>query len=264
MIHRHAVGMMLTEHCTLRCKNCSAYSEYAPPKFASLETFVNDISVLSKVLHTKYFTFNGGEPLQHPQILQFLDAARQSNISDQVGIVTNGQLLTRFDSEFFRRIDYLQISVYPNVNIDYDKIWQHLQKMEQEPGVKFEVIKYTNNTFNVAFTPVKLSDDGARHSFVNCKMTHDYSCHSVGDGYYYKCLKPHIMDRYLKDNAVSTDVVYKETDGVILHVDNLEQRLTDYLNREEPLQSCYHCYGNSGPEEKHIQLPKKLLGSRRN
>ena len=73
---RPAIEFNLTEHCNLRCEHCDHASSLMPEKLADLDSFALDIKVLSTVLQAGEFKFVGGEPLLHPQLLDFLRVAK--------------------------------------------------------------------------------------------------------------------------------------------------------------------------------------------
>src|SRR5687768_11507768 len=90
---RPAIEFNLTEHCNLSCAHCDHSSLMLPKKFASLEQFTKDIEQLSKVMHAADFKFAGGEPLLHPDLLDFIRIARKNQIAERYVLITNGVLL---------------------------------------------------------------------------------------------------------------------------------------------------------------------------
>lgn len=92
-LRRPAIEFNLTQHCNLRCAHCDHASSMLPKGFADLTSFTRDVEVLSTVLSAGEFKFVGGEPLLHPQLLDFLRVAKESQIADRLILVTNGVLL---------------------------------------------------------------------------------------------------------------------------------------------------------------------------
>src|SRR4051812_24567621 len=80
---RPAIEFNLAEHCNLSCEHCDQASWMLPTKFADLESFKRDMEVLATVLQAGELKFGGGEPLQHPQLLEFLRVAREVNIANR-------------------------------------------------------------------------------------------------------------------------------------------------------------------------------------
>ena len=91
-------------------------------KFADHSTSVNDIEVLSLVLRASEFEFKfvGGEPLLHPQLLDFLRAAKDVGIANRLVLVTNGVLLHTAPDELWELIDGMWISLYPGIKYRFD------------------------------------------------------------------------------------------------------------------------------------------------
>ena len=93
----------LTEHCNYGCAECSHFSPYLAKKESSLATFVHDLEALAKVLRVYRFRFVGGEPLLHRELLQHVQAVRDSGIAGEVQVCTNGALLTAFPRKCWQR-----------------------------------------------------------------------------------------------------------------------------------------------------------------
>ena len=70
-----------------------------------LATFVRDLEALAKVLRVYRFRFVGGEPLLHRELLQHVQAVRDSGIAGEVQVCTNGALLDRVSEGVLAAID---------------------------------------------------------------------------------------------------------------------------------------------------------------
>ena len=92
-IQTQAVEYSVAYHCNLKCSACSHMSPFISTKLPPLESFAKDVNALSTALHAKDIRLVGGEPLQHPEIVGFLKAARESGIADTIMVTTNGLLL---------------------------------------------------------------------------------------------------------------------------------------------------------------------------
>jgi MoaA/NifB/PqqE/SkfB family radical SAM enzyme len=70
-------GIGITDHCNLNCACCSAFSPVSGEGFYSVETFKKDCLRLFQLGGEKIakILLAGGEPLLHPQITDFFDAA---------------------------------------------------------------------------------------------------------------------------------------------------------------------------------------------
>lgn len=92
----------VTTRCTLRCKNCNAYS----PRFGhgiphvelAPEDFARDLRTLEGAVNSvRRFMLLGGEPLAHGRFAEILERAAASPLFNIVEVVTNGTLLPSED-----------------------------------------------------------------------------------------------------------------------------------------------------------------------
>ena len=120
-IHRRSVEYNLTEHCNLRCRGCGHASPLLPEKFASLAAFRADLEALAEAFHSDELRIVGGEPLLHPQLLDFLREARRINVADRIVLYTNGVLLYKASVELWQLVDEIYLSVYPGVRRRLDE-----------------------------------------------------------------------------------------------------------------------------------------------
>lgn len=86
----------VTNVCNAACGFCGFSREKMPRgsrRYLELEKFTRALPVLRR--HgIRYLTYQGGEPLLHPQIVQLVSEASASGI--QCGLITNGWFLRRF------------------------------------------------------------------------------------------------------------------------------------------------------------------------
>jgi MoaA/NifB/PqqE/SkfB family radical SAM enzyme len=70
-------GVGITDHCNLNCACCSAFSPVSGESFYSVETFKKDCQRLFQLGGKKIskIFLAGGEPLLHPHVTDFFDAA---------------------------------------------------------------------------------------------------------------------------------------------------------------------------------------------
>ena len=254
-IMRKAAEYNLTEHCNLRCAGCSHSSELLPKKFAEVKEFQRDLAVLSQVLHLNELKLLGGEPLLHPDLLEFLRCARASGLAEEITLVTNGLLLHRCDPATFELIDRLWVSLYPGVRLRVEE--RELESLSKRHNFKLELKRI--DTFRVTTLNSRHRDATlVRRIFGQCALAHDWSCHTVHQGYYFKCSPAPFLTGRLALRGES--VQNRDSDGVRIH-DNprLREELEAYLRDEEPLEACYYCLGSSGRSFPHRQLNSKEL-----
>jgi organic radical activating enzyme len=245
----------LTEHCNLRCAGCDHSSPLLPQKFADVALFERDLKVLSRVLHLGEFKLLGGEPLLHPDLLDFLRCARASGLAEEITLVTNGLLLHRCDPTIFELIDRLWVSLYPGVRLRVEE--RELESLSKRYNFRLDLRKM--DSFRITTINSRNRDATlVRRIFDRCALAHDWSCHTIHQGYYFKCSPAPFLTARLALRGES--VLNHDLDGVRIH-DNprLREELEAYLREEEPLQACYYCLGSSGHRFPHRQLNSKGL-----
>lgn len=257
-IHSNYLEFNIVEHCNNRCEGCSHFSPYIKNRFADIDIFKQDITALSEVFHVEVFRFVGGEPLLHPGLLDFIKVVRESGIADHISICTNGLILHKMGEEFFKAIDRLAISRYPNEPPTEERVAQIVEKCT---FYNVECLIDTTDYFSVKFVEYPIKDAGLRHKIFNtCIVAHRWNCHTIHNGYYYLCTPPTISKDYLNAKGMNSPG-FAEIDGINLHQPSLFQRLGEYLTRKEPLESCKFCIGTAGKRRPWKKLGKNELGA---
>jgi organic radical activating enzyme len=137
-IRRFAVEHSLVDHCNLSCAGCDHASPARPVRFSSVELFRQDVEALSRVLRVQTLKLTGGEPLLHPQLLQFLLISKRARLAERVEIWTNGLLLHRLSPDILDRVDCVHISRYPGIKIALSE--SEMERLSNRHSVRFEVV----------------------------------------------------------------------------------------------------------------------------
>jgi organic radical activating enzyme len=254
-IVQRAADYNLTEHCNLRCAGCDHSSPLLPKKFADVAQFQRDLAVLAQVMHLGELKLLGGEPLLHPDLPEFLRCARTSGLADEITLVTNGLLLHRCDPATFELIDRLWVSLYPGIKLRVGV--RELKSLARRYSFKLELRR--SDTFQTTTINSRHQDAAlVRRIFTRCALAHAWSCHTVHEGYYFKCPPAPFLTARL---ALRGDLVLnRDLDGVRIHGNpRLREELEAYLRDEEPLEACYYCLGSSGRSFAHRQLSREGL-----
>jgi len=226
----------LALHCNLKCDGCSHHAPYVETNFYNLEQFAKDIGLLKDVYHAKKLLFLGGEPLLNKRINEYIEVAKKSNIADSYGVITNGILLFNMDDEFFDAIDDLQISLYPGVGMDVQKLGAFINEKARRYNFTCNISK---TEYFINMETDKLSDEKAQTNFQLCSRKRT---HYLYNGYYYRCNRPVTTQQYLiRRRSTANPPDFKVEDGVALNGDNLYVRLAEYINRKHKLLSCHFC-----------------------
>jgi SAM-dependent methyltransferase/organic radical activating enzyme len=243
------IEVNVVEHCNLRCYACDHAAPLLPPRFASVERVAEDLTALARVARAHELRLLGGEPLLHPALTEILEAARRAAIADRIVLVTNGVLLHQASSETWSRIDRLWLSVYPGVRPGLTR--EHVADACRVHGV--ELLTDIKDAFYLTQLNTSITDRWTIETvFAHCKSAHEWSCHTVHEGHYYKCPTAALLPTRLRQRGVA--FAPHPADGVPLAEANLEGRLAAYLAAERPLGACAWCLGTSGPPVPARQL----------
>lgn len=250
-VTRHSVEYNVTEHCNLSCYGCDHASPLLPDRFVAVEDFARDLTALARVFHAEQLRILGGEPLLHPDLLQFLREGRRTGVADSIWIYTNGVLLHTMPAELWELIDGLHISVYPGVRRRLDDA--ECERLCKAHGIKLEVehyTKFTRTLINRQIRERKL----VRAIYRHCEMAAE--CNTVHDGRFYKCAPAPFMGPRLAQQGI--DFNHRAQDSVALR-DNptLQKDMDRYFNANTPLAACSYCLGTCGPLVPHRQLDRK-------
>jgi len=244
----------LTEHCNLSCYQCDHASPLMAKKFASLADYERDIRAFAQAAHVEEFRLVGGEPLLHPELLEFMRIAKDSGIGDKIKIYTNGMLLHTMPDEFWALTDVLWVSTYPGVRRRMSdeaiaaKCAEHGTVLDLRPNIT----EFNRSCIN---NPVE-DKDLVRRIFSQCKMANEYSCFSIYEGMFFRCSVAPFMQARLRMAGI--DFPPPEVDGIRIH-DNprLAEEIDARVRSKEPLNACTYCLGSSGPMIAHRQMNRQ-------
>lgn len=224
MIELNHVDVGCVSHCPKKCVSCSHASPYMKPWFMDVGQMVSDLNALKPFVHFNQVALVGGEPLLHPKLMEFIHAAKEVGIADEVCVVTNGMLLPKMNTAFWESLDSLRLSIYGNLNPDI----LPLAKLKAEiHGFRLDAWEYKE-----FFLQLKSKPDDGVESFNRCEWRRD--CFGIHQGKFYLCPQSlHFSERFLGHESAAG-----------LPLENLtEAKLRAYLDRTEPFEACSICCG---------------------
>lgn len=249
-----AMEYNLTEHCNLSCYQCDHASPLVVKKFAALADFERDMRALSQAVHLGELRLVGGEPLLHPQLLEFFRVTRETGVADAIKVYTNGMLLHTMPDEFWAQTDKLWVSTYPKVRrrMSDDAIVAKCA----EHGVRLELLPVITE-FNRTCINNPVRDQAlVRRIFSQCKMANEYSCFTIYDGMFFRCSVAPFTQKRL--HLAGIEFPGNEVDGIPINGNpHLREDIEARLNSKEPLAACSYCLGSSGPMVPHRQMNRQ-------
>jgi organic radical activating enzyme len=238
----------VAEHCNLSCRGCSHLSPVLPKRFVEPDDVHGSLSLLARHYHADQVRLVGGEPLLHPDLTSVIKAVRTSGVTERVVIVTNGLLLSRMDPEVWQAVDEIEISMYPGHNPNPDQL-ARFESLAHQHAVGLFPTRVSQ--FRESYTELANDDpDAIRGIFDSCKIIHQWRCHTVAEGMFFRCPQSYFLPKVLTDSFADPHV-----DG--LRIDEsatFGARLLAYLNDSAPLAACTHCLGTAGTLVDHQQV----------
>lgn len=133
---------LLTDKCTLNCKNCDGYIPFhTHPRADSLNTVKSSYEKIIRVCkYIETIDLLGGEPLIHPEIGKITRFFVEETQSNRVVIISNGTIIPRPDLVEVLRSPkcVLRISDYGDLSRSKDKIISLCEKEH----IKYELTNY--------------------------------------------------------------------------------------------------------------------------
>lgn len=224
----------LVDHCNLNCKACGHWSPLSDPRFADIDTHKRDITRLNQLFdRIDEIHLLGGEPMLHPQLLDFLSITRRAISESRIVLVTNGILLPSAPEDFWvtcfqNRIE-LWISRYP-LKMDMEFI----SDIAKSRGVKL-VVSPTKTSF-WKFTKNIHGDSDPHKTFKYCRKF--WKCNFLQAGRIYPCGAPALSHIFAKHFHLELPICDK--DSINIHSEDITgKEILRFL--ENPIPWCRFC-----------------------
>lgn len=227
----------IVDHCDLNCQMCAHFSPLSAPQFTDLGSFSQDLQRLRELFgdEVAYIMLLGGEPLLHPNLPDFLYAARAAFPCSDLILYTNGLKLPRMSHEFWASCEMNQISVtltrYP-IPIDYTQIELLLEQHQME-------YRYCNTPGREKCSshfPLDLNGtQDPRLNFLNCNMAN--RCIFLRDGKLYTC--PVIPNIQHFNSYFHTDLKVSSLDAIDIYQATDAREIMRFLASPPPF--CRYC-----------------------
>lgn len=232
------IDVMVCTTCELRCVGCTNYigglSRLELYPVADVE---RDVRAAAAVLHADVAVILGGEPLQHPDLLDVMQIVKSSGIADRVRVLTNGIRIHKMTDAFWAHLDDLKISVYPNgvtpaANVDLARAKQ------AEHGFDLSFYDVAQDPFRAVLTPHSRDDEDAQRTYDACWYRNN--TRKIEQGHLYRCCTSATISKTLLG-------LPPDHDGIALDGLTVEA-LKAFLGRQAFMESCRRCHGNMGPQ----------------
>ncbi|UQZ90395.1 radical SAM protein [Deltaproteobacteria bacterium Smac51] len=226
----------LVEHCNLNCIGCDHFSPVAEEGFTDVDKYERDLIRLSELFgdDVSSITLVGGEPLMHPQLIEFIKRSRRHFPKTGLGLFTNGILLTRMPAQFWEACRdekvVIIITNYP-IKIDNDKIRQ----LTGEYGIQLD---YSWENKLKTMHKLVLDPEGkgdVDYNFKKCYRSN--SCIFLQDGRLYTCTvapTAHHLNKHFDQKLEMS-----EKDSIDIYQAQSANEILEFLRR--PIPFCRYC-----------------------
>lgn len=220
----------ITHRCNLNCAGCCHFVPLVPEeeKDIDFDKIKKDLFQLkSKVDHIYELLILGGEPLLCDNLSDCVKLCRQLWPFAEIGIITNGLLVTRMEETLIKTIKennvVLTVTYYPSIK----KIYGEMEMFLRENGIPFRIDTRTH------MNPT-LHEDNEHKMFVE-NLSKVCACWELYDGKIFPCPESAFISYFNKYFGEK----YPDGIGVSIYE---EMTFTDFVNRIETKQGlCDYC-----------------------
>lgn len=238
MLSLNMVGVLVTERCTLNCKDCSLLMPYYQnPVDYSADDIVESVRRLANTVDTiEAVTLLGGEPLLHKDLSTIAKEVSQIENVERLHILSNGTLMLDDGviEELKPYITFFIINDYGNHSKNLDK----LKKRISDHGMICEIYPNNSNWFEIT-QPLEgaRSENEAVKRFHQCSWGKEYmelqngKFHICGFSSTTTCLG------ILKDNKKDyIDFLSEEFDVI-----DARKKMRELMDKDHVIEGCKVC-----------------------
>lgn len=248
------IDIMITERCSLKCKDCSNLMQYyVNPKHSDAEQTINSIEkFMSSVDYVLEFRVLGGEPLMHKEAYKFINYLRKIDKKNRICIYTNGTIIPKYETLKSLKSDdvFVRISDYGSVS----KKVNELTKTFSENGVIFDVLKFDKWQDCARIEKHNESEEKLENKFNECCVKNYVT---ILNDTLYNCpfsANAHNIGAIPKFDGEYIDLLKEDTE-------NIRKTLFNMLHWKKYFEACKFCPGrplDKLPLEAAIQVKEPM------
>jgi MoaA/NifB/PqqE/SkfB family radical SAM enzyme len=245
----------LADHCNLNCIGCEHFSPLSDTKFLDVSAYEKDCIRLHELTSgiVGDISLLGGEPLLHPQIIDFMKITRKYFSIGMIQIITNGILLKQQPDVFWEACKEnnieIYISVYP-MDIDYF----YIKKLTDKHGIK---LTFWGNPLNHTkeWRKLKIDVKGRQNTTISNFMCYaSNGCFQLVDSKIFKCWRMayiHYFNKAFEKNLNVTEHDYFD----IYKINDIKELLNKI---RKPAPFCRYCDMINSDETEWRQSKKDI------
>ncbi|HCX98812.1 MAG TPA: hypothetical protein DG754_01615 [Bacteroidales bacterium] len=218
----------ITSSCNLKCRHC--YNDSLPGKGNDDLTEAEWLRTAEKVTEkgALAITISGGEPLLKASLVRKMLAIFEQNPNMNVGIITNGWLVTEDFVDYFREIKnkkWIQVSIDGAYPKDHD--WMRGQKGSWERAVRAALM------FTKASIPVRIAHTCHRGNFRDLWKMAELAVLLGASGFIYTPILNAGRAYYDKENLILNNEEFQEFEKIS---EQVEKKYSSYLKLSKGVQ----------------------------
>ena len=226
----------IVDSCNLNCACCAAFSPLCKDVFLDIHIFERDIKRIGELTNGEigYIRLAGGEALQHPKLIKFLEISRKYLRKGEIAIVTNGILLNEQDANFWEVCNANDIKIYVTpypIKIDINRVVEVAKK-------KSVVMEWFSVGDKNYFRKLPLNINGnfdINRNFKRCGNSN--TCVVLRDGKMFACGMPAVI-KYFND-YFGQNFKVSEKDYIDIHIASSIDEILDFVCK--PIPFCRYC-----------------------
>lgn len=233
------IDIHITDHCNLNCKGCTHFSPLAEEFYLDIDDFERDLTRLSELSKGQLgeMFLLGGEPLLHPELIDFFPIARNLFPNTKIVVISNGILMNSQDDRFWKACKRYNIQLWISdyaLQMDY-KI---MEGKAREFGVFLGYTSTKKDAENKKlWAKYKIDPQGQQYwidSFEHCAVK---NCATLKNGKLYTCCTMAHIDHFNKYFNQNLEV--SEFDYVDIYKVDSYKAILDTLVK--PVPFCRYC-----------------------
>ena len=182
---------------------------------------IKDLQKMRTVINLSHIQFEGGEPLLHNKLIDFIHAVKDNNLAPKCGFTTNCTLIDKCTDELLSLVDLVKLSIYPEV-VSAEKIDAFKDRIHQA-GKEFAINEA--NEFWPCFRKTK-------EYFNSPECWLHRGCYVYINGYFFTCSAVHSLNMIVHNKVI---------DGVCLNDDNAAEQLESIISSDIQYDACNYC-----------------------
>jgi len=234
----NTVSVMLTDKCTLKCKNCASLIEYIKsPKFFDKNIIIESMKSLAEAVDAiEVLTMFGGEPLLHPDLVEICHEASKIKNVKRIQIVTNGTLVLN-EREMTELSKYVTVMTVSNYGVLSNKKYD-LYLEGKRTNLIVEITEEDLQWSDIGNLKAhNRSDEENEELFKHCNRR--VTCPIIINGEYHLCcMSAAGTDKGLIPKSIEDYIDLLDKD---IQIQERRDSLKVLLNERKKIRACDYC-----------------------